>query len=188
MYIEVILPVPLADSYTYFVPPEMEAQIVPGVLVWVEFGKNKRYSGVVSYIRQIPPESIIGIKPILAVETEKAVVIRPQIRFWEWISQYYLCKLGEVFAAALPSGLRSDSSVSYTSKKETFVRFASYPPTKAAFQLLNRAAKQEELFLAFIQYSQAAKGEIPKKELLAKSHANINTLNGLIEKCFPEIR
>jgi primosomal protein N' (replication factor Y) len=182
MYIEVILPVPLADSYTYFVPPEMETQIVSGVLVWVEFGKNKRYSGVVSYIRQILPESVTGIKPILAVETEQPVVIRPQIRFWEWISQYYLCKLGEVFSAALPSGLRSESSVSYTLKKETFVRFAPQMDVQKVFQLVSHAAKQEELLLAFVQYSQATKGEIPKKELLAKSQANTATMNGLIEK------
>ncbi|MDR2622316.1 MAG: primosomal protein N' [Dysgonamonadaceae bacterium] len=184
MYIEVILPVPLADSYTYFVPPEMEAQISPGVLVTVEFGKSKRYSGIAGYIRQIPPESINTIKPVLAVETAQPVVRRPQIRFWEWLSQYYLCKLGEVYHAAIPSGLRSDSSFAYSARKETFVggnyelRIKNY---EGAFQRVKRSAKQEELLLAFIQYAHAT-GEISKKELLAKSHSNSSVLNGLIEK------
>jgi primosomal protein N' (replication factor Y) len=185
MYIEVILPVPLADSYTYFVPPEMEAQISPGVLVTVEFGKSRKYSGVVGYIRQIPPESLDKIKPVLAVETEQPVVRRPQIRFWEWLSQYYLCKLGEVCHAAIPSGLRSDSSFTYSARKETFIRLSdSYRNQNLdeAFQKLKRSAKQEELFLAFIQHSHAAKGEIARKELLSKSQANSGVLNGLIEK------
>ena len=69
MYIEVILPVPLADYYTYFVPPEMEERMAPGVQVEVEFGKNKRYSGIVYSIRQTPPESLKVIKPIIRVES-----------------------------------------------------------------------------------------------------------------------
>ena len=74
MYIEVILPVPLADSYTYFVPPELEKRIATGIQVQVEFGKNKRYSGIVRNIRQTPPESLKTIKPVLAVESEQSVV------------------------------------------------------------------------------------------------------------------
>jgi primosomal protein N' (replication factor Y) len=182
MYIEVILPAPLADTYTYFVPPEMEPQMVPGILVEVEFGKNKHYSALVGYIRQLPPESIQGIKPVLAVETDYPVVRRPQIRFWEWISQYYLCRLGSVYSAALPSGLRADSTVSYTAKKETFVRFAPGITMENAFQSVKRSPKQEALLLSFVRYSQTGKGEIAKKELLAKSQANAAVLNGLVEK------
>jgi primosomal protein N' (replication factor Y) len=187
MYIEVILPVPLADSYTYFVPSEMEAQITPGVLVLVEFGKTNRYSGVVSHIRQTPTEFSHKIKPILAIETELPVVRPLQIRFWEWIAQYYLCKLGEVSTAAIPSGLRSGSASAYTSKKETFVRLSKdchYGQTCHPGQtgsLLNRSPKQKELLDAFIRLSQNHE-EIPKRELLAQSYSNTAALNGLIEK------
>jgi len=186
MYIEVILPVPLADSYTYFVPPELEKQITPGIQVQVEFGKNKRYSGIVRSIRQIPPESLKSIKSVLTIESEWPVVRSSQIQFWEWISDYYLCKLGEVCHAALPPGLRSESPQAYTEKKETFVRLdSSYSGTtdfSPAFELLKRAAKQEELLLAFFHHTQATKGIIAKKDLLAKSCASTVAFNGLIEK------
>jgi len=185
MYVEVILPVPLADSYTYSVPPEMEAKISPGVLVTVEFGKSKKYSGIVGYIRQIPPESTDKIKPVLIVETGQPVVRRPQIRFWEWISQYYLCKIGEVYNAALPAGLRSDSTFTYSAKKESYIRLSTCYRNNnldEAFQKIKRYAKQEELLLAFVQHSHAVEGEIAKKELLMKSQANTTVLNGLIEK------
>jgi len=186
MYIEVILPVPLANSYTYFVPAEMEKRIAPGVQVLVEFGRNKRYSGIVHSIRQTPPESLKTIKPALSVESEYPVVRNPQLQFWEWIAGYYLCKLGEVSHAALPSGLRTESSFTYTAKKETCLRLASQyskiTDFNPVFELTKRAAKQEELLLAFFQLSQKTQGVITKKELLATSDTNKVALNGLIEK------
>jgi len=186
MYVEVILPVPLADSYTYFVPPEMEENIAQGVKALVEFGKNKRYSGIIHSIRQNPPESLKSIKPLLAIESECLVICRQQIPFWEWIAGYYLCKLGEVCHAALPSSLRSESPLAYAAKKETYIRFAS-PYSESAdfnpvFESLKRAAKQEELLLAFFQHTQSTQGIITKKDLLAKSRASVAALNGLIEK------
>ena len=190
MYIEVILPVPLANSYTYFVPSEMENRMVPGAQVKVAFGKNKCYVGIVHSIRQIPPESVKIIKPVIAVESERPVVRRPQIQFWEWIADYYLCKLGEVCHAALPPGLRFESPFAYTPKKETLVRLASkYATTdfNSAFECVKRAAKQEELLLAFFQHSEATQGIIAKKELLAKSKASTAAFNGLIEKGILEI-
>ena len=186
MYVEVILPVPLANSYTYFVPPEMESRIVPGVQVLVEFGKNKRYSGIVHSIRQTPPESLKAIKPVLTVESDRPVIRNQQLPFWEWIADYYLCKLGEVCHAALPPGLRFESTLAYSAKTETFIRLASpYTETtdfNPVFEQLKRAAKQEELLLAFFHHSQENQGTVTKKELLAKSHASTTSLNGLIEK------
>ena len=186
MYIEVILPVPLGNTYTYFVPPEMEAQIVSGCLVLVEFGKNKRYSGLVKYISEVPPEDTQGIKSILSVESPSSVILRPQIQFWEWLSEYYLCKLGEVFKAVLPSGLRSESSFSYTAKKETFIRFSSAYQQKEswdkAFHLVKRTTKQEELLLAFIQYCQNNPEGIAKKELFSKKDLSPAALTTLMKK------
>ncbi|MDR0427411.1 MAG: primosomal protein N' [Dysgonamonadaceae bacterium] len=190
MYIEVILPVPLADTFTYFVPPEMEAQIVSGSLVWVSFGKNKRYTGMVSHIRQIPPVSTQRIKTILSVEQSQPVIRRPQIQFWEWLSKYYLCSLGEVFKAVLPSGFRMEKTHSYSEKKETYIRFSSpynsSEKLQEAFQQIKRAPKQEQMLLAFIQHTKQpdfAQKEIGKKELLTKSiSSNEVALSGLVKK------
>jgi primosomal protein N' (replication factor Y) len=190
MYIEVILPVPLANSYTYFVSPEIEKQIAPGVQVLVEFGK-KRYSGIVHSVRQTPPETLKTIKPILTVENKQPVVRPLQIQFWEWIASYYLCKWGEVCHAALPPGLRSESPLAYSAKKETFVRLATtYSETmdfNSAFESLKRAAKQEKLLLNFFNYTQANHRVIAKKELLDKSDTSAAVLNGLVEKGILEI-
>ncbi len=195
MFVEVILPVPIADTYTYFIPPEMEKQVVSGSMVLVEFGKNKHYSGIVAYIHQIEPESRFEIKPIIAVESNKPVLRRPQLRFWEWLSQYYLCKLGEVYKAVLPSGFRTESSTNYKQKKETFVRFTEQyhdnEQLHGAFDLVKRAIKQEKLLLAYLECSQVSglyhgiekeTKEVSKKELLSKTGLNDAILNSLIEK------
>ena len=185
MYIEVILPVPLANSYTYFVPEELENRIAPGIQVLVEFGK-KRYSGIVHSIRNMPPESLKTIKPVLTVESEHPVIYPPQIPFWEWIADYYLCKLGEVCHAALPPGLRSESPLAYSGKKETRIRlalpYAAMTDFNSVFELVKRAAKQEELLQIFLKHTQATHGVIAKKDLLAENKISAATLNGLIEK------
>lgn len=189
MYIEVILPIPLVGTFTYFVPPEMEAQIVSGSLVLVNFGKNKQYSGLVSHIRQIPPFSPEKIKAILSVENPQSIIKRPQLRFWEWISNYYLCSVGEVYKAVLPSGFRTERSSSYSERKETFVRFTpEYKENinlQKAFSKVKRAQNQENLLLGFIQFAQTTSDsnkEIIKKELLIKSSSNESALSALIKK------
>ncbi|GHT75405.1 hypothetical protein AGMMS50262_10610 [Bacteroidia bacterium] len=113
MYIDVILPVPLAGAFTYFVPPEVEAQLLnrqtpleTGSLVRVELGKNKQYTGVVYYIHteEIKDQNI---KPVLEVITPEQLVLPVQFRFWEWLANYYLCELGEVSRSVLPAVIRA---------------------------------------------------------------------------------
>ncbi|GHT50774.1 hypothetical protein AGMMS49982_06730 [Bacteroidia bacterium] len=101
MYIEVILPVPLADTFTYFVPAELEAQIVCGGLVEVIFG-HKKYFGIVASIEGKSSVDAAAIKPIVAVPDAPPAVDARQLQFWEWLAGYYLCRRGEVFKAALP--------------------------------------------------------------------------------------
>lgn len=187
MYIEVILPIPLTDTYVYFVPPEMEAQILNGSLVRVSFGKNKHYSGIVSHICRTPPDSTLTIKPVISVENGRPVIRRPQLRFWEWIAQYYICSVGEVFKAALPTGFRMEKTA-YTEKKETYIRLQpDYLPAEKlneAFGKIKRSALQQQLLLSFIQYSKAhgTANELSKKELIEKSRTGDTPLRGLLSK------
>lgn len=191
LFIEVILPVPLADTYTYSVPKELQAQIQPGSLVLVEFGKNKHYSGVIASIHQIKPISTFEIKPILSLESNQPVLRRPQIRFWEWLSQYYICKLGEIFKAVIPNGLRIESSNPYFSKKETYIRlnkiyYENETLLSEVFNSLKRAPKQEKLLLSYINYSNCFSSqkhtEVSRNILLKKSDSTGNILNELINK------
>ncbi|MCD8043572.1 MAG: primosomal protein N' [Tannerellaceae bacterium] len=115
MYAEVILPLSLENSYTYRVPADMEKLVTTGCRVIVHFGKKRYYTALVMEVHNRPPRDGVDLKEIYALLDATPVIRRPQLRFWEWISSYYLCKLGDVYKAALPTGLKLES--------ETTVRY-----------------------------------------------------------------
>ncbi|MDR1980805.1 MAG: primosomal protein N' [Tannerellaceae bacterium] len=113
-YANVILPLPLEDSYTYRIPPEMEKAVTPGCRVLVHFGKKRYYTAIVLSIHERTPDAGFETKEISALLDTAPVLRRPQLRFWEWIASYYLCKMGDVYKAALPSGLKLESETTVT--------------------------------------------------------------------------
>ncbi len=108
-YIEVILPLPLPNTFTYAVPEADENSIQQGMRVVVPFGKKKLYSGIVYYVHILRPETTYQIKEIVGILDEEPILRRPQIKFWEWIANYYQAHLGEVYQSALPAGLKLES-------------------------------------------------------------------------------
>ncbi len=106
-YVEVVIPLAVPGTFTYLVPDEFCKMVTIGCRVSVQFGKNKIYAGIVLKIHNHIPE--YRTKPILAVLDEFPMVYPQQLGFWEWMSQYYACYLGEVMNAALPIGLKLSS-------------------------------------------------------------------------------
>ena len=113
-YAEVILPLPLENSYTYSIPPDLENAVVQGCRVIVHFGKKRYYTAIVIDVHERKPASNYETKEIYALLDATPILRRPQLRFWQWISSYYLCKLGDVYKAALPSGLKLESETAVT--------------------------------------------------------------------------
>lgn len=107
-FAEVILPLPLRGSFTYSIPDEMAPDIQRGSRVYVQFGKKKHYTGIVIKIHTEEPKGY-QTKPILILLDEKPIVRHPQLKFWLWVAEYYLCSIGEVYKAAVPSGLKIES-------------------------------------------------------------------------------
>ncbi len=104
-YAEVILPLALPQNYTYSVPPEMVNKVAVGKRVIVQFGKRKLYTALVSAVHQQAPKDFKP-KDILEVEDQAAIIGEKQLQLWQWMADYYLCTMGEVMTAALPSGLK----------------------------------------------------------------------------------
>jgi len=114
MYADVILPLPLEDSYTYRIPSDMEKAVTAGCRVIVHFGKKRYYTAIVTEVHSRAPQSAYETKEIFALLDATPILRRPQLRFWRWISSYYLCALGDVYKAALPSGLKLESETAVT--------------------------------------------------------------------------
>jgi len=108
LFADVILPLPLPRLFTYWVPPEMGESLQQGIRVVVPFGKKKQYSGIIFSLHHNQPESY-QTKPLLAVLERTPIVNQQQLDFWQWLADYYQCTLGEVYKAALPSGLKLES-------------------------------------------------------------------------------
>ncbi|WP_108823133.1 primosomal protein N' [Dysgonomonas sp. Marseille-P4361] len=108
LYADVVLPLPLAGLYTYSIPTEFQNTISEGSRVIVQFGKKKFYTAIVVKLYQ-PKELLSSIKDVLSTLEDYPIVTRSQLDFWEWVSFYYMCSLGEVYRAALPSALKLES-------------------------------------------------------------------------------
>ena len=108
-FADVILPLPIAGKFTYRVPEELIPKAGIGKRVIVQFGQKKFYSAIVTGLSGTPPENV-QVKEVISVLDESAVVFPENIRFWEWVSEYYCCPIGEVMKAAMPSGLKLESA------------------------------------------------------------------------------
>lgn len=107
-FVDVILPLPLQASFTYALPPEMDGQVQIGCRVVVSFGRKKFYTGIVRNVHYLKPQEY-EVKEVSAVLDEHSILVPLQFRFWEWLADYYLCTQGDVYKAALPSGLKLES-------------------------------------------------------------------------------
>ncbi|MCK5847001.1 MAG: primosomal protein N' [Bacteroidales bacterium] len=108
LFVEVLLPLPLAKSFTYRLPFDYNDYAEVGKRVVVQFGKKKLYSGIIVEIHQRIPESS-SIKYILNILDDRPIVNSYQLKFWYWLSDYYMAHRGEIMNAALPSALKMAS-------------------------------------------------------------------------------
>lgn len=104
-FVDVLLPLPLSALFTYRVPQDLEGQVAFGMRVIVPFGRSKLYSGLVVRLHTEAPKQL-ATKYILDVMDERAVISEKQLKLWQWMADYYMCALGDVMAAALPSALK----------------------------------------------------------------------------------
>lgn len=118
MFAEILLPLPLYSSFTYYVPEDMESDLKKGSRVLVQFGKKKYYTGIVEHLHSESPAGY-SVKPIMALLDPDPIVRYPQLKLWHWIAEYYLCSPGEVYKAAVPTGLKPESET-YISLNEDF--------------------------------------------------------------------
>jgi len=102
-YIDVILPLPIKGTFTYSV--EQEEDLLLGQRVVVQFGVRKLYTAIVKEVHNRKPIEYEA-KAVLAILDEPPIVNSIQLQFWDWIASYYMCKLGDVMNAALPSSLK----------------------------------------------------------------------------------
>lgn len=107
-FVDVILPLPVSATYTYRLPDGMRHTVQKGCRVIVPFGSKKIYTAVVVEVHDRVPEGF-EVKEVMEVLDSSSVLLPQQLDFWKWIADYYLCTQGDVYKAALPSGMKLES-------------------------------------------------------------------------------
>ena len=192
-YADVILPLPLEGFFTYKVPDSIQTEELVGCRVVVPFGKSKTYVGLVARLHDNEPQGY-SVKPLTMRLDQRPVVGEMQMRLWQWIAKYYIAAMGDIYKAALPSGMKSEDG--YKPSMETYVdlapAFRSEASMHIALNMLKRANKQLDAFTCFLQMShwdsiegETAKEqtvEITRDELLNASAQTLATVNSLIKR------
>ena len=188
MFVDVILPVPLDGFFTYSVPSSADEQVEVGKRVLVPFGRNKTYVGIIASIHHQQPEGY-QTKDILQVLDSTPMLLGSQLRLWQSIADYYMSPIGEVFKAALPSGLKAEDG--YKPKTETYIRltpqFRNKQALQVALDMLRRAPKQQAAFIDFMalsgieEYGVTETTSLTRDELLNQGHS-LQTITALVQR------
>lgn len=116
-FIDVVLPIPLEKKFTYAITNAEANFLKPGMRVAVPFGKNKIYTSIVINIHQTPPDAYEA-KDIFQILDETPIITELQLKHWEWVADYYMCTLGDVVKAALPSVFLLESETLVVANRE----------------------------------------------------------------------
>lgn len=198
-FVDVVLPLPLPTYFTYLLPPSM-GYVEPGCRVLVPFGKRKFYSAIVVQTHTNPPADYQPKEVVELLDTHP-ILCRPQLRFWEWLSEYYICSVGDVYKAALPSALKLESetvvslndgidNLGILSEKEqkivallrdgasmTVEQLTKQIPERGVLSTINRLLDMEVLLLS----EEVKKGFKPKQEPFVRLTVSFNQEDKLKE-------
>ena len=116
-YVDVILPIPLNQKFTYLISKDEYDFIKPGMRIIVPFGKSKLYTSI-SFKTHNSYEGSYDLKSIIQIIDEYPIVNNFQLKFWDWISRYYFSFIGDVMRASVPSNLILQSETIITLNPE----------------------------------------------------------------------
>lgn len=201
-FADIILPLPLEGLFTYAIPFAMQAKATFGMRVLVPFGRSKHYIGIIARLHDDKPTDY-AVKDIEQLLDETPVLLPAQYRLWQWIADYYMSPIGEVYKAALPAGLKAEDG--YKPRTETYIRLTEpYRNEQAlhiALNMLARASKQQEAFISYLQLSgwdeadfslPASKvalsvSEVTREELLNASATTLPIITQLVKRGLLEV-
>ena len=203
-YANIILPLPLDGYFTYGVPDALVSRVQNGMRVTVPFGKSKTYVGIVTeYPVDVPKpakevaqqgKKKIEYKNIAEVLDDSPILLPQQLRLWKWIADYYMSPIGDVYKAALPSGLKAEDG--FRPRTELFIRLADKYRNEQTLTLLissmKRAVKQLDVLMTYLRLTgvdniehllpETELREVTREELMNESHASIAVIRSLQEK------
>ena len=160
LYADILLPVPLNSLFTYRIPAPLEHLVIPGTRMYVPFGNSRRLTGIVIRTHNNRPSEYKSKEILGILDDVRPSILPHQLQLMHWMWEYCICSPGEVMKAALPAGLRPDSSATehlYKPKVSVFVRLgrnlSEQTLSKSIPELGKTAVKQKELLGRYVELS-----------------------------------
>ena len=195
MFVDCIVPLPLEGVFTYNVPAHLSQKVQVGCRVNVPFGQKKQYAALVTRVHEEQPS--YQTKDILAILDEEKMLLPNQLKLWQWVAEYYMCTLGEVYKAAIPSGLKDkDGVVRYKPRTVDCVRlcgeYFNAFRLNSALAAMKAAHKQQLLMIRYIELTGVNAAltvdnpsilkEITREELLKATGCSSSILKAVCER------
>ncbi len=193
-FADIILPLAYKGQFTYAITDEIAGSVRRGSRVLVQLGNRKLYSGIVSSIHNTPPRSR-NIRPLLSVLDPEPAVNEIQLKLWSWMAEYYMCSVGEVMKAALPSDLcieglaEAPVTEKYKPREETFVRLREPFSEERLNEILDslaRAPVQLRILTVYLDLAGYVPGgsmqPVRKNLVLREAGAVHGSIDGLLKK------
>ena len=195
MFVDCIVPLPLEGVFTYNVPAHLSQKVQVGCRVNVPFGQKKQYAALVTRVHEEQPS--YQTKDILAILDEEKMLLPNQLKLWQWVAEYYMCTLGEVYKAAIPSGLKDkDGVVRYKPRTVDCVRlcgeYFNAFRLNSALAAMKAAPKQQLLMIRYIELTGVNAAltvdnpsilkEITREELLKATGCSSSILKAVCER------
>ena len=184
-FVDVLLPLPLATTYTYSVPDEYSEQVATGCRVVVPLGKSKKYTALIVKAHDDEPQGY-ETRPIAELLDETPILLPTQLRLWEWIAKYYLCTQGEIYKAAVPQGLKGEFKVRTEQRIRVAKAYRNTRGMELAQASLARAPRQKRILSTYLQYIggniEKAEKEISRHKLIELAEVSPTICKELIEK------
>lgn len=191
-YVEVILPLPLDGVFTYALPADMTDRLQAGMRVLVPLGRSKQYTGIALRMHDVKPD--FEVKEVMAIMDERPLLLPVQLKLWQWIAEYYMAPLGDVYKAALPAGLKQEDG--YRPRTETYIGLCepwrNEQALHVALDMLGRALKQKKVLTEFLHLSRwdSIEGttltedvrEVTREELTNVCHCTDAVVKSLIDR------
>ena len=194
------MPLPLEGTFTYSVPQDLEDKIKVGMRVVVPCGQKKTYTALCVEVTDKKPDiGVKNIKCIYSVLDDMPMLLPQQLKLWQWMADYYMCPLGDIYKAALPAGLKAEDG--YRPKTETYVglteKFHDEMALNIALDMVSRYEKQQKALAGYLELSHWAEisgtaipddiKEITQTELCNVTHCTTPTVKSLVKRGILEI-
>ncbi len=191
-YADVILPLPVEGFFTYSIPEHLQGRDLAGCRALVPLGRTKTYMAVVARCHNEKPD--FDVKDILSAPDAEPVLLPVQLKLWEWMAEYYLSPVGEIYKAALPAGLKAEDG--YRPRTETFVSLSKEYQNRKAIETarndLVRARRQAETFETYLALSHwedflghtptEQPRDVTREELLLSSRSTLAAITALSDR------